>query len=157
MRPNIMVRGETEGKAHGLALLRQPALDRARIRLDHELVQVKRDWNGSGASLASTALQLQCGVEFETDGEIQDLITLNRLDEILIAKSEALTVQFAAVTTRSKTRSGVRSGSNSRVLCEEAAQGEEAWIYGLKNYLAGKARDLTQEEVRSYGSIAMDC
>ncbi|OWZ16693.1 reverse transcriptase [Phytophthora megakarya] len=94
------VRGEIDCKAPGLTLLRQKALDRLRIRPDHEL-----------DSLASAALERQCGIEVETDSEVQDLITLNRLDEILVVKSEGPAVQISAVTTRLKARSGVRSGS----------------------------------------------
>ncbi|OWY97106.1 reverse transcriptase [Phytophthora megakarya] len=82
------VRCEIDCKAPGLTLLRQKALDGLRIRSDHELVHVKRDWNGSADSLASAALQRQGGIEVETDSEIQDLITLNRLDAILLVKSE---------------------------------------------------------------------
>ncbi|OWZ08326.1 LOW QUALITY PROTEIN: reverse transcriptase [Phytophthora megakarya] len=101
-------------KAPGLTLLRQKALDKLRNLPDHELVHVKRDWNGSADSLASAALHRQCGVEIETDREIQDLITLNRLDEILIGP----TVQIATVTTRSKANCGGRAGSNPPVLSE---------------------------------------
>ncbi|OWY96090.1 LOW QUALITY PROTEIN: reverse transcriptase, partial [Phytophthora megakarya] len=72
---------------------------------------------------------------------------------------------ISAVTTRSKAISGVRSGSNPLVLCEEVirelrieriqqAQDEEAWIHNLKKYLVGEIHDLTQEEARSCGSIA---
>ncbi|OWY92333.1 reverse transcriptase [Phytophthora megakarya] len=123
------VRGEIDCKAPGLTLLRQKALDRLRIRPDHEL--------------SGYALQRQCGIEVETDSEIQDLITLNRLDEILVVKSEDPVMQISSVTTRSKARSGVRSGSNPPVMCEEVirelrierirqAQDEEAWIHNLK-------------------------
>ncbi|OWZ13908.1 reverse transcriptase [Phytophthora megakarya] len=77
---------EINCKAPGLTLLRQKALAKLRILPDHELVHVKRDWNVSADSLASAALQRQCGVEIETVREIQDLITLNGLDEILIVK-----------------------------------------------------------------------
>ncbi|OWZ06777.1 reverse transcriptase [Phytophthora megakarya] len=76
-------------------------------------------------------------------------------------------MQISAVTTRSKARSGVRTGSNPPVLCEEVirelrierirqAQDEEAWIHNLKKYLVDEIRDLTQEEARSCGSIAMN-
>ncbi|POM57989.1 Reverse transcriptase, partial [Phytophthora palmivora] len=73
--------GEIECKAPGLTLLKQRALDRLRDWPDHELVHVKRDWNGSADSLASAALQRQGGVMIESDEDKQDLITLNRLDE----------------------------------------------------------------------------
>ncbi|OWY95151.1 reverse transcriptase, partial [Phytophthora megakarya] len=84
---NLVIRqvpGEIDCKAPGLTLLRQRALDRLRTWPDHELLHVKRDWNGSAASLVSAAQHRQCGIEVESDKEFQDLITLNRLDEILI-------------------------------------------------------------------------
>ncbi|OWY92550.1 reverse transcriptase, partial [Phytophthora megakarya] len=55
------VRGEIDCKSPGLTLLKRKALDRLRIWSDHELVHVKRDWNGSADSLASAALQRQGG------------------------------------------------------------------------------------------------
>ncbi|OWZ04641.1 LOW QUALITY PROTEIN: reverse transcriptase [Phytophthora megakarya] len=100
------VRGEIDCKAPGLTLLRQRALDRLRTWPDHELLHVKRDGNGSADSLASAALERRCGIEIESDAEIQDLITLNRLAEILIVKVEEEIVRVSAVTTRSKARLG---------------------------------------------------
>ncbi|OWZ00376.1 LOW QUALITY PROTEIN: reverse transcriptase, partial [Phytophthora megakarya] len=100
---NLVIR---QGKAPDLTLLRQRALNRLRTWPDHELLHVKRDWNGSADSLASAALQRQCGIEIDSDAEIQDLITLNRLDEILIVKIEEEIAQVSVVTTRSKARSG---------------------------------------------------
>ncbi|OWZ01916.1 reverse transcriptase [Phytophthora megakarya] len=64
------VRGEIDCKAPGLTLLRQQALDRLRKWPDHELLHVKRDWNGSADSLAGAALQRQCGIEIKSDVEI---------------------------------------------------------------------------------------
>ncbi|OWZ10685.1 LOW QUALITY PROTEIN: reverse transcriptase [Phytophthora megakarya] len=75
-------------KAPGLTLLRQRSLDRLRASPDHELLHVKRDWNGSAGSLASIALQGICGIQVETEKKIQDLVTLNWVDEILIVKIE---------------------------------------------------------------------
>ncbi|OWZ16622.1 LOW QUALITY PROTEIN: reverse transcriptase [Phytophthora megakarya] len=63
-------------------------LDRLRKWSDHELVHVKRDWNGSADSLASAVLQRQGGIKVQGGPEYQDLVTLNRLDEILIHKTE---------------------------------------------------------------------
>ncbi|OWY95767.1 LOW QUALITY PROTEIN: reverse transcriptase [Phytophthora megakarya] len=158
------VRGEIDCKAPGLTLLRQRALERLRKWPDHELLHVKRDWNGSADSLAGAALQQQCGIEIESDAEIQDLMTLNRLDEVLIVKVEVETVRVSVVTTRSKAR---RVGSDPDSLREEVvrelrierirqAQDEESWIMGLKKHLAGEIRDLTREEARMFGSIAMN-
>ncbi|OWY90162.1 reverse transcriptase, partial [Phytophthora megakarya] len=81
------VRGEIDCKAPGLTLLRQRALDRLRTWPDHELLHVKRDWNGSADSLASAALQRQCGIEIESEVVIQNLLTLNRLHEMLKKRS----------------------------------------------------------------------
>ncbi|OWY99401.1 reverse transcriptase, partial [Phytophthora megakarya] len=117
------VRGEIDSKAAGLTLLRQKALDKLRIRPDHELVHVERDWNGSADSLASAALQRQYIGGINGGSGSADL----------------------AVTTRSKAKSGIRQ-----------AQDEEVWIHHLKKYLVGEIRDLTQEEARSGGSIAMN-
>ncbi|OWY98118.1 reverse transcriptase, partial [Phytophthora megakarya] len=151
------VRGEIDCKAPGLTLLRQRALERLRTWPDHELLHVKRDWNGSADSLASAALQRQCGIEIESEAEIQDLITLNRLDEILIVKAEEEIAQVSAVTTRSKARHSLREEIVRELRIERIrqAQDEESWITGLKKYLTGEIRDLTQEEARSFGSIAM--
>ncbi|OWY94445.1 LOW QUALITY PROTEIN: reverse transcriptase, partial [Phytophthora megakarya] len=140
------VRGEIDCKAPGLTLLH------------HELLHVKRDWNGSADSLACAALQRQCGIEIESDAEIQDLITLNRLDEILIVKVEEGIAQA---------KSGVRVGSDPSSLREEVvrelrierirqAHDEESWIMGLKKYMIGEIQDMTQEEAKMFGSIAMN-
>ncbi|OWZ11027.1 LOW QUALITY PROTEIN: reverse transcriptase [Phytophthora megakarya] len=129
------VRGEIDCKEPGLTLLRRRALDRLRTWPGHELLHVKRDWNGSADSLASAALQRKCGIE---------------LDVILIVKIEDEITQISAVTTRSKARSGLRI---ERV---RQAQDEESWILGLTKYLVGEIRDLTQEDAKMFGSIAMN-
>ncbi|OWZ04402.1 hypothetical protein PHMEG_00023706 [Phytophthora megakarya] len=58
----------------------------------------------------------------ESDMEIQDLITLNRFDEILIVKAEDEIAQISAVTARSKAISGVRIGSDPDSLREEVVR-----------------------------------
>ncbi|OWY99437.1 reverse transcriptase [Phytophthora megakarya] len=94
------VRGEIDCKAPELTLLKRKALGRLRKWNDHELVHVKRDWNGSADSLASAALQRQRGIEVQATPGYQELVTLNRLDAILIPKTENPVVRVAAVTTR---------------------------------------------------------
>ncbi|OWZ06625.1 LOW QUALITY PROTEIN: hypothetical protein PHMEG_00021091 [Phytophthora megakarya] len=70
----------------------------------------------------------------DSEKEVQDLITLNLLDVILI---------ISVVTTRSKARYGVRIGSDPDSLREKAvrklrierirqAWDEESWILALK-------------------------
>ncbi|POM67491.1 LOW QUALITY PROTEIN: Reverse transcriptase, partial [Phytophthora palmivora] len=153
------VRGEIECKAPGLTLLKQRALDRLRDWPDHELVHVKRDWNGSADSLAS-------GVKIESDEDRQDLITLNRLDEVLVVKRTDQAAHITAVVTRSAL-STTRTTSDPRSLREEIvrdlridrirqAQDEEAWISGSKRYLNGDLQDLTQQEAKSYANLAAD-
>ncbi|OWZ07519.1 reverse transcriptase [Phytophthora megakarya] len=154
------VRGEIDCKTPGRTLLRQRVPDRLRNWPDHELLHVKRDWNGSADSIPSPALERQCGIDVESEREIQDLVTLNRLDEILVARIRDEVTQISAVTTQSKARSGVRAGSDPGSLRDEVMrelriertpqeQDEESWISGLKKYLIGETQDLTQEDAKS--------
>ncbi|KAG6578200.1 reverse transcriptase [Phytophthora cinnamomi] len=140
-------------------------VDRLQIWPDHELVHVKRDWNGSADSLASAALQRQGGILVDDETDLQDLVTLNRLHEILVVRKEE--ADSVARVSPATTKSKARSRSTPTVLQEEVvrelridrirqAQDEEAWIAGLKKYLVGAAQDLTQDEARSYGNISMD-
>ncbi|OWZ08367.1 hypothetical protein PHMEG_00019106 [Phytophthora megakarya] len=94
----------------------------------------RTNWNGSADSLASAALQRQAGIEVQGGPEYQDLVTLIRLDEILIPKTENPVVRVAAVTTRA---SRVRSptGTTQEDLIREMrvdrirqAQEGEVWI-----------------------------
>ncbi|OWZ04605.1 reverse transcriptase [Phytophthora megakarya] len=128
------VRGEIDCKAPGLTLLKKrKALDRLRKWDDHELVHVKRDWNGSADSLASAALQRQGGIEVQEKHGYQDLVTLNR--------------SLAGVMDEDRIRE-IRVG--------RIKQAQEDWITGMKKYLSGSIADLTQAEARSYGKIAAD-
>ncbi|POM63971.1 Reverse transcriptase [Phytophthora palmivora] len=151
------VRGEIDCKA----------LDQLKEWSDHEHVHVKRDWNGSADSLASAALQRQGGVEIESDEDKQHLITLNRLNEVLVVKRADQAAQITAVVTRSGLRSTIRTTSDPRSLRVEVvqdlrinrirqAQDEEAWISGLKKYLNGDLQDLTQQEAKSYANLTAD-
>ncbi|OWZ05337.1 LOW QUALITY PROTEIN: reverse transcriptase [Phytophthora megakarya] len=152
------VRSEIDCKVPGLTLLRQRALDRLRTWPDLELVHIKQDSNGSADSLSNAALQRTCGIEVDSDQ-----VTLNRLDEILVAKIEDEIAHVSAVTTRPKARSGARTGSDPdtplrelQVVRIQQAQDEESCISGLKKYLDGEAGDLTQKEANVFGSIGMN-
>nr|KAE8920668.1 hypothetical protein PF009_g29042 [Phytophthora fragariae] len=159
------VRGEIDCKAPGLTLLRQKALDRLLVWPDHELLHVKRDWNGSADSLAGGALQLQAGVEVEEDSDFENLVTLNRLEEILEARQaeEHPSAKVSPVATRT----AGDSRSRPAVLQEEVvrdlrigrikqAQDEEVWIAGLKKYLLGAVHDLLPEDIKSYNTVGSD-
>ncbi|POM67582.1 Reverse transcriptase [Phytophthora palmivora] len=119
---------------------------------------MKRDWNQSADSLASAALRREGGVVIVTEEERQDLVTLNRLDELLIAKDDAATVKIAAVTrSRKKCRPQVLQEEivqRMRMERINRAQDEEKWILDLKAYLRGDVQDLTSTEAKNCSKIA---
>ncbi|KAG3087879.1 hypothetical protein PI125_g18519 [Phytophthora idaei] len=89
--------------------------------------------------------------------------TLNRLDEVIVVRSNDKMARVLAIVTRSRTR----TRSKPQILQEDyvkglridrirQAQDEEAWISGLKKYLVGELRDLGQGEAKSYSLIAAD-
>lgn len=158
---NLVIRqmkGEIECKAPGLTLLRQQAMERLRSWPNHEFLHMKRDWNQSADSLASAALRRESGVVIVKEEERQDLMTLNRLDELLLAKDNATTVKIAAVTrSRKKCRPQVlQEEIVQRMKMERIsrAQDEEKWIVDLKAYLRGDVQDLTSTEAKSCSKIA---
>ena len=67
--------------------------------------------------MASEALQLEKGRIVVADQDHQDLITLNRLDELLIPSQVGQVVKVAAIT-----RSTVRRRCQPEVLQEEIVQ-----------------------------------
>ncbi|POM68575.1 LOW QUALITY PROTEIN: Reverse transcriptase [Phytophthora palmivora] len=119
---------------------------------------MKRDWNQSADSLASASLRRENGVVIVTEEERQDLVTLNRLDELLIAKDDAATVKITAVTrSRKKCRPQVLQEEvvqRMRMERINRAQDEEKWIVDLKAYLRGDVLDLTSAEAKSCSKIA---
>ncbi|POM69444.1 LOW QUALITY PROTEIN: Reverse transcriptase [Phytophthora palmivora] len=133
------MRGEIECKAPGLTLLRQQALKRLRSWLNHEFLHMKRDWDQSADSLANAALHREYRVVITSEEERHDLMTLNRLEELLIAKDDAATVKIAAATrSRKKCRSQVlQEEIVQRMRMERIgrAQDAEKWIVDLKVYL----------------------
>ncbi|OWY90643.1 hypothetical protein PHMEG_00041144, partial [Phytophthora megakarya] len=112
--------------------------------------------------LASAALKRQGWIEVQEVSGYRELDTLNRLDEILILKTENPVVRVAAVTTRAgraRSPAGVMQEDRIREIRVDRikqAQEEEVWIVGMKKYLSGSITDLTQAEARSYGKIAAD-
>ncbi|CAI5722011.1 unnamed protein product [Peronospora effusa] len=154
------MRGEIDCKAPGLQLLRQKAKEKLRSWPIHEFLHMKRDWNQSADRLASTALQKEQGVVITSEGDRQDLITLNRLDELLKSKQTESVVKVAAIT-----RSTRRRRQPPEILQEEfvqrmrserirQAQDEECWIANLKIFLIGDITNLSMEEAKSCAKIA---
>ena len=78
---------------------------------------MKRDWNQSADRLASAALQQEKGTIITSDQDLRDLISLNRLNELLTPKRVERVVNMAAIT-----RSTVRKRSDSEVLQERIVQ-----------------------------------
>ena len=78
---------------------------------------LKRDWNQSADRLASEALQRENGVTDVTEQERQNLITLNRLDELLLPNQTDRVVKVAAIT-----RSAARRHLQPEILQEEIVQ-----------------------------------
>ena len=96
------------------------------------------------------------------DRELQDLISINRLYELLLSKSTDRVVKMIAIT-----RSAQRRRQRPEVLQEEIvqrmrierikqAQEEESWIANLKKYLVGDLTQLNAEDAKSCARIAPD-
>ncbi|POM63128.1 reverse transcriptase, partial [Phytophthora palmivora] len=156
-----------EAEYHGLLLCFDllSYMDRGRLIICGDSNLVIRQMKGEieckapGAdSLASAALRRESGVVIVTEEERQDLVTLNRLDELLIAKNDAATVKIAAVTrSRKKCRPQVLQEEivqRMRMERIRRAQDEEKWIVDLKAYLRGDVQDLTVVDAKSCAKIA---
>ncbi|GMF41602.1 unnamed protein product [Phytophthora fragariaefolia] len=112
--------------------------------------------------LASTALQKEEGTHITSDEDCQDLVTLNRLDELLKPK---ITDQVARVTAVTRSVRGrclqpktLQEAVVQQMRCERIvqAQNEEKWIADLKAYLQGNLAALTSEEAKACSKIATD-
>ncbi|ETP28422.1 hypothetical protein F442_22284, partial [Phytophthora nicotianae P10297] len=135
------MRGEIECKAPGLTPLRRRALDRLRTWPAHEFLY-------------------QEGTTVTSEADHDDLVVLNRLQELLLPKDEGSVARMAA-TTRSRTRSKnsaevlqldvVQSIRTDRIL---RAQNEEKWIANIKAYLSGDLENLDAGEARACRKIA---
>jgi ribonuclease HI len=156
------MRGEIDCRAPKLQLLRLKALDRLKSWPKHDLLHVKREWNQSADKLANAALKEEAGTSVTSEADRQDLITLNRLDEILQPKIEApvcMAIATRAASRRRRARpetlqeSVVQRVRIRRVL---QAQDEEQWIVHLKAYLQGDVTSLSAEEAKSCAKIAAE-
>ncbi|GMF47855.1 unnamed protein product [Phytophthora fragariaefolia] len=156
-----------EAEYHGLLLcfdlLAKQHVDHNRLIIcgDSNLfLHVKRDWNQSADKLASAALQREAGEQVTSQIDIDDLITLNRLAELLVPQSQ-ISVDKITATTRSRQRRGwevLQEPLVQRMRMERIgrAQDEETWIVDIKKYLTGDVRELTSPEAKSRAKIAED-
>ncbi|POM70381.1 Reverse transcriptase, partial [Phytophthora palmivora] len=149
------MRGEIECKAPGLQLLRQKAMDRLQAWPKHEFLHVKREWNQSADRLASAALQRQEGEIVTSAEDHEDLITLNRLGELLFAHLSAITRSTRARRSQPKV---LEEPMVQRMRCTRIrqAQEEEKWIADLKAYLNGDGKNLAPADAKSCAKIASD-
>ncbi|KAE8997999.1 hypothetical protein PF011_g15237 [Phytophthora fragariae] len=83
------MRDEMDCKSPGLKLLRQKTRKSLQAWPHCELFLVRRDWNASADMLAGQALQRQGGRNVHSPEEIQDLETLNRLEEVIRPKASS--------------------------------------------------------------------
>ncbi|KAE9276198.1 hypothetical protein PR003_g29127 [Phytophthora rubi] len=154
------MRGEIACKAPALQLLREKAMNQLASWPKHEFVHMKRDWNQSADRLASQALQAEVGTVVTSAEITQELVTLNRLDEVLKPKNNDAVVHVSAVT-----RSAAHRRSPPECLHESVvqrmrieriiqAQNEERWIVDLKAYLNGDVDDMPTKDARSIAKIA---
>uniref|UniRef100_A0AAV1UK23 Integrase catalytic domain-containing protein n=1 Tax=Peronospora matthiolae TaxID=2874970 RepID=A0AAV1UK23_9STRA len=137
-------------------------MEKLRSWPSQEFLHMKRDWNQSADRLASEALQQEKGTVVFSDQERQDLITLNRLNELLLPERVGRAVKVTAIT-----RSAQRRRCQPRILQEEVvrqirigrikqAQDEESWISSLKTYLVGDMAKLSADEAKMCPLIAPD-
>ena len=100
------MRGDIDYKAPGLQLLHHKAMEKLRSWPNHEFLHMKRDWNQSADRLANEALQWEKGTTVVSDQERQDLITLNRLDELLTPRKVDPIVKVHVITRSAVRRHG---------------------------------------------------
>jgi len=156
------MRGEIACKAPGLQLLRQKAMDRLSDWPQYDLLHMKRDWNQSADRLASSVLQREEGEVITSEEERQDLITLNRLGELLKPRDDSPVAVVSAVTR--STRRG-RSAPEAlqeeivqRIRCKRIvqAQNEEKWVMDMKTYLRGDVAEMQSKDAKFCARIASD-
>ncbi|KAL4140614.1 hypothetical protein PRNP1_014895 [Phytophthora ramorum] len=156
------MRGEIDCKAPGLQILRQKAMDQVKAWPKHEFLHVKRDWNQSADRLASAALQREAGVIVTDEGEIGDLVTINRLGELLHPSNDDPVVQVSAVTRSARRHRQAPAAMQEEIVQRMRserlvqAQDEEKWIVDLKSYLRGDVAALTARDAKACATIAGD-
>ncbi|OWZ14139.1 reverse transcriptase [Phytophthora megakarya] len=160
---NLVIRqmqGAMDCKTPGLQLLRQKALNRLRSWPKHEFLHVKWEWNQIADKLASAVLQREEGEIVTSENDRQDLITLNRLGEMLKPKLIKTVVSVNAITRATErqrhTPKAMGESIIQRIRCQRIrqAQDEEKWIADMKEYLDGEVSALTAEEAKACSEIA---
>ena len=78
--------------------MRHKAMEKFRSWPRHDFQHVKRDYSASVDRLASEALQKEKGRKMMDDQDHQDLVNLDRLDELLIPRKTNQRVRVAEIT-----------------------------------------------------------
>ena len=83
----------------------------------HEFLHVKRDWNASADRLEIESLRKEKGGIVVDDQDRQDLVTMNRLDDLLLPRKTNQRVRVAAIT-----RAAARRRHSPQIIQEEIVQ-----------------------------------
>ena len=154
------MRGEIDCKAPGLQLLRHKAMQRLQSWPKHEFLQMIREWNQSADLLASPALQRDTSTIVASNSEMQDLISPNGLDELIVPERPDRVVKIDAIT-----RSALQRRRSPEVLREEGvqqirierikqAQEEGGWIANVNYYLVGNMTQMNDDDAKMSSRIA---
>ena len=137
-------------------------MEKLRSWLKHDFVHVKRICSASADPLAIEALRKEnIGIVVD-DQDRQDLVTLNRLDELLLPREMNQRVRVAAIT-----RAAALQSLSPQIVQEEIvqqirierikqAQDEESWIFNLKIYLTGDVSTIASADAKLCDLIAPD-
>ena len=156
------MRGEIDCKAPGLQLLRHKAMEKLRSWPKHDFLYVKHDWNASADQLASDALLKEKGGIVFNDKDRQDLVTPNRLDELVVPRKTNQHVRVAVITRAATRRLHsphiVQEAIVQQVRIEriKQAQDEESWISNSKKSLTGDVSTITAADAKVCAFIAPD-
>ena len=115
------------------------------------VLHMKREWNQRVDRLASSGLQQETGTIVTSDSKIQELISLNRLEELMVPERPDRVVEMVAITRsmfKRRRRLGVlRKEVVHQIRIEriKQAQEEEGWIANVKKYLTGNVTQMSEK------------
>ncbi|DBA00289.1 TPA: hypothetical protein N0F65_001484 [Lagenidium giganteum] len=143
-----------------------PALKVLKIRVEQlfckfssiQFLRMNREFNQPADLLAGQAMQRAQGLEVLDQDTVSDLVTLNRLPEILdVLVGEDTSgdeispdcVTLDVSTEMSPVPNVDKEISVSRLMAVTRTQDEELWICTMKKFLRGDLEDLTEDQLRA--------
>lgn len=152
--------GDIECHASGLKLLWSEATRDLRKFDSVRLVHVKREYNAAADLITGRAIQRHQGERVKTE-DYGDLMTLNRLPEVLTRDPVTIAAErvqvFATTRARSADLTSLLSGlTQIRVDRLRQSQNEERWIVNLKNFVKGEVGSLSTREAEDCSKIVAD-